>query len=79
MGTEFYDWPVYGGQRILGVVRIPVEAAAGFGETQKAFLHSMLECVALAMDRILAVQEQAPPGSRYSRNGTGGIFCVPFP
>lgn len=59
MGTEFYDWPVYGGQRILGVVRIPVEAAAGFGETQKAFLHSMLECVALAMDRILAVQEQA--------------------
>lgn len=59
VGTEFYDWPVYGGRRILGVVRIPAENAAGFGGTQRAFLHSMLECVALAMDRILAVREQA--------------------
>lgn len=59
VGPEFYDWPVYGGQGILGVVRIPAEKAAGFDDAQMVFLHSMLECVALAMDRILAVREQA--------------------
>ncbi len=59
VGLEFYDWPVYGGQGILGVVRIPAEKAAGFDDAQMVFLHSMLECVALAMDRILAVREQA--------------------
>ena len=57
-GEEFYDWPVYGGEGILGVVRIPGEKAEAFEETQKIFLHSMLECVALAMDRILAVRKQ---------------------
>lgn len=58
VGEEFYDWPVYGGEGILGVVRIPGERAEAFEETQKIFLHSMLECVALAMDRILAVRKQ---------------------
>ena len=41
------------------MVRIPAEKAAGFDDAQMVFLHSMLECVALAMDRILAVREQA--------------------
>ena len=58
VGEEFYDWPVYGGEGILGVVRIPGERAEAFEETQKIFLHSMLECVALAMNRILAVRKQ---------------------
>lgn len=57
-GEEFYDWPIYGGEGILGVVRIPGERAEIFEETQKIFLHSMLECAALAMDRILAVRKQ---------------------
>lgn len=54
---EFYDWPIYGRENILGVVRIPSEDAKDMNETHKRLLHSMIESTALAMDRI-RVSEQ---------------------
>ena len=41
VGPEFYDWPVYGGQGILGVVRIPAEKAADLMMPLGGFHHSM--------------------------------------
>lgn len=57
-GDEFYDYPVYGDKDILGVLRIPKEAAENFTEAQKRFLHSMIECTALAMDRLRSFKKQ---------------------
>lgn len=44
MGDEFCDWPVYGRDAILGMVRIPKEYAPGLSEAQIHLLHSMIEC-----------------------------------
>lgn len=58
IGEEFYDYPIYGDKNLLGVLRIPKEAAQNFTEAQKRFLHSMIECTALAMDRIQSFKKQ---------------------
>jgi len=58
IGDEFYDWPIYGREAILGVLRIPVEIAASMSEPQKRLLRSMIESTALAMDRFRSAQEQ---------------------
>ena len=50
IGNEFYDWPIYGRNTILGVLRIPVETARLMSEAQTRLLHSMIESTALAMD-----------------------------
>lgn len=55
---EFYDWPIYGSESILGVVRIPKERASSLNEQQKRLLHAMIECVSLAMDRLRVMQEK---------------------
>lgn len=57
-GEEFYDWPIYGREAILGVLRIPKETAVSMNESQKRLLRSMIESAALAMDRFRSVQEQ---------------------
>lgn len=54
---EFYDWPIYGRESILGIIRIPSEDAKNMNETHTHLLHSMLESTALAMDHI-RVSEQ---------------------
>ncbi|MDH8678994.1 DUF4118 domain-containing protein [Fusibacter bizertensis] len=51
-GDEFHDWPIYGRESILGIVRIPLEEAQKMDEIQNRLLHSMIESTALAMDRI---------------------------
>ena len=43
MGDEFCDWPVYGRDAILGMVRIPKEYVPGLSEAQIHLLHSMIE------------------------------------
>ena len=53
---EFYDWPIYGRESILGVLRIPVDTARRMTEAQTRLLHSMIESTALAMDRFLSAQ-----------------------
>ncbi len=55
---EFYDWPIYGRDTILGTLRIPKENAASMSEPQKRLLRSMIESTALAMDRFLSAQQQ---------------------
>ncbi|GAB6107843.1 sensor histidine kinase [Fusibacter bizertensis] len=50
-GDEFYDWPIYGRESILGIVRIPTAEAQQLDEIQIRLLHSMIESTALAMDR----------------------------
>jgi len=58
VGEEFYDWPVYGRETILGILRIPKETAVTMSEPLKRLLRSMIESTALAMDRFFSVQEQ---------------------
>ena len=57
-GAEFFDWPIYGSEAILGVFRIPRTDAEALGEPQRKLLHSMIESTALAMDRLRSVQDR---------------------
>lgn len=58
IGSEFYDWPIYGRESILGILRIPKEHAVSMGEPQKRLLRSMIESTALAMDRFRSARQQ---------------------
>jgi Osmosensitive K+ channel histidine kinase len=58
LGNEFCDWPIYGRESILGVLRIPKENAISMSESQKRLLRSMIESTALAMDRFRSAQQQ---------------------
>lgn len=57
-GPEFYDWPIYGRDMILGVIRIPSESAGRLNESQIRMLRSMIESTALAMDRYRSATER---------------------
>jgi len=56
IGTEFYDWPIYGREGTLGIIRIPSEHAQALTESQVRLLRSMIESIALAMDRFRSSQ-----------------------
>ncbi len=58
IGTEFYDWPIYGRETPLGIIRVPQEAAKAMNESQTRMLHAMIESTALAMDRFRATQQR---------------------
>lgn len=58
IGEEFYDWPIYGRESILGIIRIPNERAQVMGEAQLRLLHSMIESIALAMDRFRSSEQR---------------------
>ncbi len=51
--NEFYNWPIYGRDNLLGLIRIPIEAASRMTESQNRLLRAMIESIALAMDRIM--------------------------
>ncbi len=57
-GDEFCDWPIYGSESILGILRIPKDRAQALTEQQKKLLHSMIESTALAMDRLRVMKER---------------------
>lgn len=57
-GDKFWDWPIYGNESSLGVIRIPAEKAKAMNEDQKSLLKVMIESIALAMDRWQASQKQ---------------------
>lgn len=57
-GPEFWDWPIYGREALLGVMRIPKETAVNMSEAQMRMLRSMIESTALAMDRVRSAQER---------------------
>lgn len=58
IGTEFYDWPIYGRETTLGIIRVPQEAAKAMNESQTRMLHAVIESTALAMDRFRATQQR---------------------
>ncbi len=57
-GEEFHDWPIYGRENILGVIRIPKESSFRVREKHLDFLHSTIESTALAMDRIRVAEQR---------------------
>lgn len=57
-GSEFYDWPVYGREITLGIIRIPAATAKAMTGSQTRMLRVMIESTALAMDRIRAAQQR---------------------
>jgi two-component system sensor histidine kinase KdpD len=57
-GDEFWDWPIYGRETILGVLRIPSETAAAMVDPQMRLLRSMIESTALAMDRFRSAEDR---------------------
>ncbi|HSK68981.1 MAG TPA: ATP-binding protein, partial [Candidatus Limnocylindria bacterium] len=57
-GPEFHDWPIYGREAVLGVMRIPSATAEKMNAAQLRLLRSMIESTALAMDRYRSAQEQ---------------------
>lgn len=52
ISDEFCDWPIYGRETILGILRIPKEISESLKDSQIKLLHTMLESTALAMDRL---------------------------
>lgn len=58
VGTEFYDWPIYGKETTLGIIRIPKETAKAMNGTQIRMLGAMIESTALAMDRFRAAEQR---------------------
>lgn len=72
-GIEFQEWPIRGQHSILGLIRIPTTRANLMSVAQGNLLSSMIESIALAMDRyhvakqrVLAQEEAAQ--ERYRAN-----------
>lgn len=57
-GMDFYDWPIYGRETTLGIIRVPQRAAKSMSESQSRMLHAMIESTALAMDRFRAIEQR---------------------
>ncbi len=57
-GGEFCDYPVCGTKALLGVMRIPNETAQRLDESRLRLLHLMNETLALALDRLDAMEQQ---------------------
>ncbi len=57
-GYKFYAWPIYGHESLLGIVEIPAESARIMNDAQIRLLRSMMESIALAMDRFYASEQQ---------------------
>lgn len=58
-GKKFYDFPIYGRNGILALLRIPKETAENLSPMQIRLIHSLGENAALAMERIRSLQAQA--------------------
>jgi len=57
-GEEFFDWPIYGSEVTLGVIRIPKDNALNMNDAQTRLLRSMIESTALAMDRFRSSEQR---------------------
>ncbi|MDL2205481.1 DUF4118 domain-containing protein [Eubacteriales bacterium OttesenSCG-928-N13] len=57
-GEEFCDWPIYGNESTLGIIRIPNSSALTMDDSQTRLLHSMIESTALAMDRFRSTEQR---------------------
>lgn len=59
VGKEFFDYPIYGREALLAVLRIPIAYGMQMDERQTRLVHSIMESTALALDRLYSLQEQA--------------------
>ena len=59
MGREFYDYPVYGRNMLLAVLRVPTACAENLTDNQIRLLHSLIENASLALDRLHSLEAQA--------------------
>jgi len=57
-GSEFYDWPLHGREMILGIIRIPKMQAEAMNESKIRLLQTMIESIALAMDRCWSMKQR---------------------
>ena len=57
-GTEFNDWLIFGRDNVLGLIRIPLKRTTAMTEAQIRLLRSMIESIALAMDRHRSSQQR---------------------
>lgn len=57
-GPEFRDFPIRGREAVLGVLRVPNEAASSMSEAQARMLPAMIESAALALDRVRATRQR---------------------
>lgn len=55
---EVSEWPIRGEHEVMGVLLIPKAEAERFKDGQKKFLSSLIECTALAEDRIISSRQQ---------------------
>ena len=56
--NDYYNWPIYGRDNILGLIRIPIKEASIMTEAQNRLLRAMTESIALAMDRMITAQQK---------------------
>ena len=59
MGREFWDYPVYGRNNLLAVLRLPSGCAENLSDAQIRLLHSLIENASLALDRLHSLEAQA--------------------
>ncbi len=50
-GEEFCDWPIYGRESVLGIIRIPINVCEKLKDPEIKLLQAMIESISLAMDR----------------------------
>lgn len=54
----YIGFPIRGNDRILGVIRLEEERALELGAEKKRMLHSMIENIAIALDRVVVTKER---------------------
>ena len=59
VGSEFCDFPIFGRTSLVGVLCIPTEIGENLNKSQSRLIHSMIESVSIALDRIRSIQEQS--------------------
>ncbi len=57
-GDEFCAWPIYGHETLLGIIEIPLASSLAMNDEKIRLLKSMMESIALAMDRHYASEQQ---------------------
>lgn len=72
VGTEFYDYPIYGRSALLGVLRIPTTCGKALSDQQTKLLHSVIESTSLALDRLYSLREQAKSREETTRERDRG-------
>lgn len=58
IGREFCEWPIYGSEATLGVLRIPKSDCENMPQRSQKLLGAMMESIALAMDRFRTAEER---------------------